>query len=70
MGDSIFALFAELRTKTIEDCWDSAQLDCEAERQRMEKAHGEWENRVKVLEAGFFVASETFEAGLALSLLS
>ncbi|THH10705.1 hypothetical protein EW145_g1157 [Phellinidium pouzarii] len=62
--DSMVSLLAEFR-KTIEDRWDSVKNDWEAERERMEKARGEWENRVKVLEDGVASASGKFELGIA-----
>ncbi|KAH8116852.1 hypothetical protein DFH11DRAFT_1505549 [Phellopilus nigrolimitatus] len=62
--ESMVSMFAEFR-KTIEDRWDSVKCDWVAERERMEKARGEWESRVKGIEDGVANASGKFELGLA-----
>ncbi|KAI5116796.1 hypothetical protein M0805_001798 [Coniferiporia weirii] len=61
--ESMVSMIAEFR-KTIEDRWDSVKSDWEAERERMEKARGESESRVKSIEDGVLIASGKFEAGL------
>lgn len=62
--NSVINLLAEFR-KTMEERWDSAKLEWEAERERMQKERGEWESRVKSLEDGVSNVSSKFELGLA-----